>query len=101
MNVQRSTEPFLNGKYLFKVNTTDNMKRCPEALLVSLLFKLNMLFFFVSIPLMKLLNYCRPLLHSDRKKEMGFQSKSSEWSLHGSDIFQIEVNPTIFGKTAK
>ena len=50
MNVQRSTEPFFNGKYLFKVNTTDNMKRCPEALLVSLLFKLNMLF-FVSIPL--------------------------------------------------
>ena len=49
MNVQ-STEPFFNGKYLFKVNTTDNMKRCPEALLVSLLFKLNMLF-FVSIPL--------------------------------------------------
>ena len=45
MNVQ-STEPFFNGKYLFKVNTTDNIKRCPEAILVSLIFKLNMLFFF-------------------------------------------------------
>ena len=50
MNVQ-STEPFFNGKYLFKVNTTDNMKRCPEALLVSLFFKLNMLFFLYLYPL--------------------------------------------------